>query len=71
MLNSWVTDFYAEKHIYSSMMTDTITPVIEIFSSIIQGTPLGIEVPGVTEVRRLLSEHRVKTKLMAKSQGRC
>ena len=61
MLNSWIIDFYAAKHVYSSMVIDTIILVIEIFSSVIQGTPLGLKVPGVTEVRRLLTEHRVKT----------
>lgn len=48
-------------------MAGTTISVTEIFISMLQDTPLGIKVPGVTEVRirRFLSKHRIKTKLIA------
>lgn len=66
MLNSQVIVLYATKQMYSYTVAGTTIPVTEIFISEIQGIPLGIKVPGVTEVRiRFLSEHRIKTKLIA------
>lgn len=65
MLNSQVTTCYKINVFYTG--AGTIIPVTEIFISKIQGIALGIKVPGVTEVgiRRFLSEHRIKTKLIA------
>lgn len=67
MLSSQITDFYAAKQICSYTMAGTTISVTEIFISMLQDTPLGIKVPGVTEVRirRFLSKHRIKTKLIA------
>lgn len=56
------------KAIYSSMMADTIIPVIEIFSSVIQGTPLGIKVPKWL-VRRLLQWAQNQNKANGKISG--
>ena len=64
MLNSWAVAVYATKQIYSY----TKMGATHIFIPIIQGTPSsGIKVPGMTEekIRRFLSEHRIKTKLIA------
>lgn len=67
MLNSQVIDLHATKQMYAYTVAGTTIPVTEIFISKIQGIALGIKVPGVTEVRirRFLSEHGIKTKLIA------
>lgn len=67
MRNAQVIDLYATKQIYSYTTEGTTIPVTEIFISVIQGIPLGIKVPGVTEVRirRFLGQRRIKTKLIA------
>lgn len=51
MLNSKVIDLHATKQMYSYTMAGTTIPVTEIFIFKIQGIPLGIKVPAVTEVR--------------------